>query len=229
MDTETGRIIQFPGTQHNLRRESARHITNVDGIKYFLQQQIKLLRRTVRDQALLDMNRGQVTAVREWMAIDLLVSSGLRVSEAANVRCGDLKASYGESALFVRDGKGSKSRTVQIPDSLKKHVKSFITWKQSRCEPTGADNHLLIGQRGPWTAQAIQQLVKKHLKALGLYENEKSVHALRHSYAVEFYRQERDLRALQKQLGHSSIQTTQIYADVTAEDIQQQIRGLWGQ
>ena len=162
------------------------------------------------------------------MAIDLLVSTGLRVSEAANVRCGDLKTGYGESALFVRDGKGSKSRTVQIPDSLKKHMKSFITWKQSRGEPTGPDDHLFIGQRGPWTAQAIQQLVKKYLKGLGLYENEKSVHALRHSYAVEFYRQEKDLRALQKQLGHSSIQTTQIYADVTAEDIQQQIRGLWG-
>ncbi len=51
---------------------------------------------------------------------------------------------------------------------------------------------------------------------------------MRHSYAVEFYRQERDLRALQKQLGHSSIETTQIYADVTAQDIQKQIRGLWG-
>jgi len=164
----------------------------------------------------------------EWMAIDLVTSSGLRVSEAANVRCGDLPASYGESALFVRDGKGAKSRTVQIPDALKRHLKQFIVWKASRGEPTGPDDYLFIGQRGQWTAQAIQFLVKKYLKALGLYENEKSVHALRHSYAVEFYRQEKDLRALQKQLGHSSVQTTQIYADVTVQDIQKQIRGLWG-
>jgi site-specific recombinase XerD len=162
------------------------------------------------------------------MAIDLITSSGLRVSEAANVRCGDIKAGYGESALFVRDGKGAKSRTVQIPDALKKHLKQFIIWKASRGEPTSPDDYLFIGQRGPWTAQAIQFLVKKYLKLLCLYENEKSVHALRHSYAVEFYRQERDLRALQKQLGHSSVQTTQIYADVTVQDIQKQIRGLWG-
>jgi site-specific recombinase XerD len=152
----------------------------------------------------------------------------LRVSEAANVRCGDIKAGYGESALFVRDGKGAKSRTVQIPDSLKRHLKQFVVWKASRGEPTGPDDYLFIGQRGPWSSQAIQFLVKKHLKTLGLYENEKSVHALRHSYAVEFYRQEKDLRGLQKQLGHSSIQTTQIYADVTAQDIQKQIKGLWG-
>ena len=228
MDADTGRVIQFPSSRPKPNREQSHTITNIDGMKYYTDQQIKLLRRTVRDQAALDLERGQITAVREWMAVDLITSSGIRVSEAANIRCGDLKAGYGESALFIRDGKGAQSRTVQIPDSLKKHLKQFIVWKASRGEPTGPDDFLFIGQRGPWTAQAIQQLVKKYLKALELYENEKSVHALRHSYAVEFYKQQKDLRALQKQLGHSSIETTQIYADVTAEDIQRQIRGLWG-
>lgn len=228
MDADTGRVIQFPGTREKVNPKAPRQITNIDGVKYYSDQQIKLLRRTIRDQAALDLERGQVTAVREWMAVDLITSSGLRVSEAANIRCGDLKAGYGECALFVRDGKGSKSRTVQIPDALKRHLKQFVVWKASRGEPTGPDDFLFTGQRGPWTAQAIQFLVKKYLKALGIYENEKAVHALRHSYAVEFYRQERDLRALQKQLGHSSVETTQIYADVTAEDIQKQIRGLWG-
>ena len=228
MEMETGRVINFPGAQHVSSQRASRPARNSDGIKYYTEQQIKLLRRTVRDQAALDLSKYQVTAVREWMAIDLLTCTGLRVSEAANIRCSDVRANYGESALFVRDGKGSKSRTVQIPDSLKRHLKQFIVWKTSRGEPTGADDHLFQGQRGPWSCQAIQFLVKKHLKALGLYENEKSVHALRHSYAVEFYRQEKDLRGLQKQLGHASIQTTQIYADVTVQDIQKQIRGLWG-
>ncbi len=228
MGSEVGKVVQFPGTRQSSSRGQSAKITNIDGVKYYTDQQIKLLRRTVRDRAALDIERGQVTAVREWMAVDMLTSSGLRVSEAANIRCGDIRASYGESALFVRDGKGSKSRTVQIPDALKRHLKQFVTWKASRGEPTGQDDYLFTGQRGPWTAQAIQFLVKKYLKALGIYENEKAVHALRHSYAVEFYRQERDLRALQKQLGHSSVETTQIYADVTAQDIQKQIRGLWG-
>ena len=228
MDADTGRIIEFPVTRGRVSPKAPRQIQNIDGIKYYTDQQIKLLRRTVRDQAALDLERGQVTAIREWMTVDLITSSGIRVSEAANIRCGDMKAGYGESALFVRDGKGLKSRTVQIPDSLKRHLKQFIVWKASKGEPTGPDDYLFAGQRGPWTAQAIQFLVKKYLKALGIYENEKAVHALRHSYAVEFYRQERDLRALQKQLGHSSIETTQIYADVTAQDIQKQIRGLWG-
>lgn len=228
MDVDSGRVIQFPGTREKVSVKAIRQVTNIDGVKYYSDQQIKLIRRTVRDRASLDIERGQITAIREWMAVDLITSSGIRVSEAANIRCGDLKAGYGESSIFIRDGKGAKSRTVQIPDALKRHLKQFIVWKASRGEPTGQDDFLFTGQRGPWTAQAIQFLVKKYLKALGLYENEKSVHALRHSYAVEFYRQEKDLRALQKQLGHSSVETTQIYADVSVQDIQKQIRGLWG-
>ncbi len=222
-----GNIIKlgFPKKAEN--HEKKQRIKNVDGVKYYNEKQIKLIRRTVRGQAALDQASGQITALREWMVIDLITSTGLRVSEAANVRCGDIRAGYGESALFVRDGKGSKSRTVQIPDSLKKHLKQFVAWKVNRGEPTGHDDHLFWGQRGPWGPQAIQQLTKKYLKALGLYENEKSVHALRHSYAVELYRQDKDLRTVQKQLGHASIQTTQIYADVTTDDVQNQIKGLW--
>ncbi len=228
MEQVLAKVIPFPVVRRRALSSRQRPIRNIDGIKYFTEQQIKLLRRTVRDQAALDEARGQVTAVREWMVIDLLTSTGLRVSEAADVRCGDRRAGYGESALYVRNGKGQRSRTVQIPDSLKLHLKQFITWKAERKESTNSDDHLFIGQRGAWTAQAIQQIVKKHLKALNLYENDKSVHALRHSYAVELYRREKDLRAVQKQLGHASIQTTQIYADVSVEDIQTQIRGLWG-
>ena len=86
---------------------------------------------------------------------------------------------------------------------------------------------MFIGQRGKWTKQALQQTVKKYLKALGLYEMGKPVHSLRHSYGVELYAKEKDLRAVQKQLRHISIQSTLIYADVTDENISQQIKGLW--
>jgi integrase/recombinase XerD len=215
---KTTKVIQF----HRPKKKK-KQIINVDGIKYFTGQQIKALRRTVRDKASL----GKLTGIREWILIDLLTSSGLRVSEASNLRCGDLKAGYGESSLFVREGKGSRSRTVVIPDGLKKHLKSFLKWKQDRNEPTGNDDFLFLGQRGVMGVQAIQQIVKKYLKLLDLYESGKSVHALRHSYAVELYRHERDIRAVQRQLGHASIQTTQLYADVTKEDIQGQVKGLW--
>ena len=95
-------------------------------------------------------------------------------------------------------------------------------------EPIGADDHLFQGQRGPWTPQAVSQIVKKWLRQLGLYERGKSAHSLRHSYATEHYRKNRCLRGLQKQLGHSDVSTTTIYADITEEDLLGQVRNLWG-
>jgi len=221
------KILRFPDKRPLSGKKRRTKIQNIDGIKSFTESQVKLLRRTVRDKADLDLKKGKLTAVREWLVIDLLTSTGLRVSEAANVRCGDIKTGYGESGIFVRCGKGRRSRTVEIPNSLKTHLKAFLAWKEKRGEPTGPDDHLLIGQRGPMTAQAIEQIVKKYLKQLGLYEPGKSAHALRHSYAVHLYRKRRDLRAVQKQLGHASVQTTQIYADITREDLQEQVKNLW--
>lgn len=212
------------------KKESAPklRIKSVDGIKYFNEKQIKLLRRTVRDRAEIDVQKDKVTAIREWMVIDLLTCTGLRVSEASDLRCGDLKLGYAESKIFVRNGKGGISGHVVVPEGLKKHLKGFLSWKEKTGEPTGENDHLFIGQRGAWTAQAIQQIVKKYLKQLGLYENGKSVHALRHSYGVELYSKEKDLRAVQKQLRHRSIQSTLIYADVTEQDLQNQVKGFWG-
>ncbi|MGO9022465.1 MAG: tyrosine-type recombinase/integrase [Syntrophobacteraceae bacterium] len=226
-EKHAGKIVKLVFPKKKSAPEKKQRIKNVDGIKYFNEKQIKLLRRTVRDQSELDVQKGGVTAIREWLAIDLLTCTGLRVSEAANVRCGDLKLGYAESKIFVRDGKGGISGHVVVPDSLKKHLKNFLSWKEKIGEPTGENDHLFVGQRGAWTAQAIQQIVKKYLKQLGLYENGKSVHALRHSYAVELYSKERDLRTVQKQLRHRSIQSTMVYADVTEEDIQNQIKGIW--
>jgi integrase/recombinase XerD len=228
MNAEMTNVVSFPdGTKTQRREKRNSRVRNIDGFKYFSEQQIKLIRRTVRDQAEIDEKKGNVTGIKEWMAIDLLTCTGLRVSEAANVKCGDLKIGYSENKLFVPDGKGHISAHVVIPDALKKHLKTFLTWKQTVGEPVNDDAHLFVGQRGAWTAQAIQLIVKKYLKKLNLYEKGKSVHALRHSYAVELYSKGKDLRAVQKQLRHVSIQSTLVYADVTDETIGKQVKGIW--
>ncbi len=226
MTTDRANIVEFPGREkpRNRRRE---RIKNVDGLKYFNEKQVKMLRRAVRVQAELSVGKNRVTGVREWAAIDLLTSTGVRVSEAANLRCGDLKLGHTESKIFIREGKGKISGHIVINESLKKNLKSFLNWKREHGESTEEDDHVFVGQRGPWTSQAIQQIVKKYLKALDLYEKGKSVHALRHSYAVKLYSVEKDLKAVQRQLRHVSIQSTLIYADVTDESIGEQLKGLW--
>ena len=228
MSEQALNVINFPSATRAQRKEKSKgRIKSVDGIKYFSAKQIKMIRRAVRDQAEIDEKKGLITGIREWMVIDLVTSTGLRVSEAANLRCGDLKIGYTENKIFIRDGKGHVSGHVVINDSVKKHLKTYLAGKTSNGELTGEDDYLFVGQRGAWTGQAIQQIVKKYLKKLGLYEKGKSVHALRHSYAVELYSKEKDLRVVQKQLRHVSIQSTLVYADVTDEAISDQIKGLW--
>jgi len=215
----TATLYKFP----QQKAKTHKRIKNIDGVKYFSNSQVKLLRRAVRDQAA----TGRMTAIKEWMAIDLLTCTGLRVSEAANLRCGDCKVGYDDNRVFVRNGKGWLSAHIVINEALKRHLKQFLKWKSGRREPVGRDDFVFVGQRGAITSQGIQQIVKKYLKQLGLYESGKSAHALRHSFAVELYGKSKDIRATQKQLRHVSIQSTQIYADITREEIQNQMKGLW--
>lgn len=209
--------------QSNFSRVSMR----ADKIKYFEANQIARLRRIVREKGILAWSKNTPTGIREWAVVDLLTSTGMRVSEVVDLRCGDVKCGYGQCELVVRNGKGGKERTIQIQESLKTHLRRFINWKREREEPIGEDDYVFIGQRGPWTRQAVQQMVKKYFRLMGIYEQGKSVHAIRHSYATELYRNSKDLRAVQKQLGHASIVTTMVYADVTKEDIRDHLTGMW--
>jgi len=200
---------------------------DLDKLKYFSEQQIKALRRAARERSELGLAKGLTTPVREWMIIDVLSCTGLRVSECSNLTVHDLHLGHGQSELIVQHGKCNVTGSVQIPSSLKLHLRSFLVWKQEHGEAVTPDSPLFIGQRGKISSQGIQQICKKYLKKLGIYEQGKSVHALRHSYATQLYRQTKDLRLVQKQLRHVSVQSTLIYADIAKEEIQEEIKGLW--
>jgi site-specific recombinase XerD len=220
-------VIQFPGVLAGQRSEKRRTPVSTDTIKYFSEPEIKAIRKAAREHSEADDSKGRVTGVRAWMIIDLLTCTGLRVSEAANLKVGDLKVGYGQHEVHVENGKGNVSGTVVIPPGLATHLRSFLSWKQSQNEGTSPHDRLFIGKRGSMTCQAIQQIVKGYLKRLGLYEKGKSVHSLRHSYAVSLYQEKKDLRAVQKQLRHVSIQSTLVYADVSKEEIYEQVKGMW--
>ena len=222
----TSNVIQFPGVLAGKRREKRKPIST-DTIKYFSEQEIRLIRKAAREHHEADLSKDRVTGVRNWMIVDLLTCTGLRVSEAANLKCGDLKIGYGQSEVFVQNGKGNVSGTVVIPNGLKVHLRSFLNWKEKQGEGVADSDFLFIGKKGPMGSQALQFIVKGYLKQLNLYQPGKSVHSLRHSYAVSLYSKEKDLRAVQKQLRHVSIQSTLVYADVGKEEIARQVKGLW--
>jgi len=219
-------IIQFPGALAGKRRERRRP-TSTDKIKYFSEVEIKLIRKAAREHHEAGISKGRVTGVRSWMIVDLLTNTGLRVSEAANLKCGDLRIGYGQSEIHVENEKGNVSGTVVIPPGLKTHLRSSLNRKQAQGEGVADSDYLFMGKKEPMRPQALQFIVKGYLRRLGLYEKGRSVHSLKHSYAVALYQKERDLPAVQKQLRHVSVQSTLVYADVSKADLERQVKGMW--
>ncbi len=114
-----------------------------------------------------------------------------------------------------------------IGDKLKKHLKDYLAWKRSQGEPMNPDSSLFISERSAlMTLSAIQKRFKRWTQLAGLDERY-SIHSARHSYATALYRSTKDLRMVQKQLGHSNCRITEVYADVLREDIEKAVNALY--
>ena len=108
-----------------------------------------------------------------------------------------------------------------------KHLSSFLEWKRTMNEPIDKDDFLLLSSHGKsYSTRALQYAFKAAMKESGL-PSYYSIHSLRHSYGTYLYQRTKDLRLVQKQLGHSSIATTTIYSDVTMEETLEAVNGLF--
>jgi len=151
-------------------------------------------------------------AVRDYVMIELLYSSGLRVSELIALRLEDLHFDAG----FLRViGKGSKERIVPVSLRALTKIRSYMERERAEILKKKSSPYLFITNRGgPMTRQRFWQTIKKTGVKLGLAI---SPHTMRHSFATHLLEGGADLRSLQKMLGHSDISTTQVYTKVTAD------------
>jgi len=162
---------------------------------------------------------GRSEPVRDWAILHVALDSGLRVSEICALQVGDVILDRAHASVIVRDGKGHKKRGVRIGSALREHLVRFIAWKERIGQSTSGRAPLFVSSRaGPLTRTAVYRIFRKHADAVGI-PRRFSIHSCRHTYASLLYRASGfNLRLVQKQLGHRSIQTTQIYADVLSED-----------
>ena len=187
---------------------------------------MKELRRVVENMARADLATGRTTWPRFWMALDLAVSAGMRVSEVATLRIGNLYLNNREARMRVL-GKGQKERDIFISKDLMRHLSDYLLWKRLLEEPMAPEAFVLVSShRKPYAIRTLQYAFKVCLKEAGLPAHY-SIHACRHSYGTILYRKTKNLRLVQKQLGHSSITTTTVYADVTAEETVEAVNGLF--
>ena len=198
----------------------------LDRTKYMTEPEVKELRRVVENMARKDLATGRTTWPRFWMALDLAVSAGMRVSEVATLRIGNLYLNNREARMRVL-GKGQKERDIFISKDLMRHLSDYLLWKRLLEEPMAPEAFVLVSShRKPYAIRTLQYAFKVCLKEAGLPAHY-SIHACRHSYGTILYRKTKNLRLVQKQLGHSSITTTTVYADVSAEEAVEAVNGLF--
>jgi site-specific recombinase XerD len=148
--------------------------------KFLSEAEVKKLRRVVEDKALADQQKGRTTWPRFWMILDLAIGAGLRVSEIANLKVGNLYLNSKEPRLQVT-GKGQKTRDVYISKELMRHLSEYLKWKRTMDEPTGDDDPLLMSSHGKvYSTRTLQYAFKVSLKEAGLPKYY-SIHACRHS------------------------------------------------
>lgn len=150
-------------------------------------------------------------AKRNLALVHLMLEAGLRVGEVGKLQVRDLKLSYRNGEVFIRDGKGGLSRFVPLNKTLRRLLQDYLG---DRLEH--ADGPVFESKRG--SALAVRS-IEQTVKTLGLRAGIKSTltpHMLRHTFAINYLKAHPGaLDKLSQLLGHSSLDTTSIYTKVS--------------
>ena len=165
----------------------------------------------------LDTERG----LRDRAIIELLFSSGLRVSELVNLNRDHINLNRKE---FMVRGKGQKDRPVFVSKGAAERVSDYLASRHDSLVPLFISYSRFTGQTdtsGDYRrlqSRSIQRMVSHYAKMAGITKHV-SPHTLRHSFATDLLMNGADLRSVQAMLGHSNISTTQVYTHVTDQHL----------
>ena len=155
-------------------------------------------------EQLLNFKPSSLIEIRDLAIVEMMYSSGLRVSETVNINVSDFE----EGMSFLRVlGKGSKTRLVPIGRFA---ISAINNWLSERDKIVSNTDALFLNSKGTrLTVRSVQLRLKKMALKQGLPPIHP--HMLRHSFATHMLESSGDLRTIQELLGHSSLSTTQIY------------------
>jgi site-specific recombinase XerD len=155
-----------------------------------------------------------IVGLRNVAILELLFSTGLRVSELAGLRIEQINVSREEFTVL---GKGKKHRLVFLSQSAREALKAYLAARQD-VSPFIFVRHDKAGvgetESAPLTARSVQRIVDRCARLAGITKAV-TPHTLRHTFATDLLRNGADLRSVQAMLGHASITTTQVYTHVT--------------
>ena len=193
----------------------------IDRTKYLDEREVKILLKVVKDWNAADLYKGRRQGVKTWMLVDVALQTGLRVGEMAELKVKDIDFKR-KAIRIVRLKKRKKvPESLAISDDLATHLKDYLDGRTS--------GYLFENKSGRLHREGLQRIWKVAIRRAGL-PKELSIHSARHTMGFHLLKRTKNLRQVQKQLGHSSPAiTANIYADVSFDDMQAGVNGLYGE
>jgi len=185
---------------------------------------IKFLDRDQVERLLTSPDTSTMSGLRDRTILEVLFSTGLRVSELAKLNIDKIDLKEREFGII---GKGRRARVVflseRATDWLNRYLATRVDPYQAlwiRIPKSGEWDPAMGGERARLSVRGIQRIVEKYRRSAGL-PIKVSPHVLRHSFATTLLQQGADLRSVQEMLGHKNVATTQIYTHVTNPQLKQ--------
>ena len=158
------------------------------------------------------------TSVRDRAILELLYSTGIRVSELTGLKLADLHL---EQYVIRVLGKGKKERIAPVGETAIHALGRYLESSRPALERGYGDGHVFLNARGkPLSRMGVWKILKKYIRKCNL-GSKASPHTLRHSCASHLLMGGADLRVVQEILGHSDISTTQIYLHTSREALKE--------
>jgi len=149
--------------------------------------------------------------------IEVLLGTGLRVSELCNIRLRDIDITERKGTIRVI-GKGNVNRTIPLNKDVRKAIQDYLAVR-----PTDESDFLLLGQRGALKRNAINLILEKYGDRVSV---EVTPHSLRHTLGYKLVKEGTAITTIQQILGHDNIMTTNLYTVTTEQDMSDSLEAL---
>lgn len=166
-------------------------------------------------------NTRYIAPQRNKTAVKLMLATGLRLSEIQNLKWHDINLTTGQ--LKVVQGKGAKDRILYVGDDMLEDLKA---WRERQFKEWGETEYVFTTRNlKQWDAKAARKMLSIYTEKAGI-DKHITPHTLRHTFATDLLRETKNIRLVQKALGHADISTTMIYTHIVDEELEDAMKKL---